>query len=46
VSRGVRSATMIEMMTAFALLTAYLSSFIDWRAPVERAPIDSERERS
>lgn len=40
VSRGARSATMIEMMTAFALLTAYLSSFIDWRAPVDR-----ERER-
>ena len=29
-SRGARSATMIEMLTAFALLTAYLSSFIDW----------------
>jgi hypothetical protein len=26
---------MIEMMTAFALLTAYLSSFVDWRAPSE-----------
>ena len=25
-----RSATMIEMLTAFALLTAYLSSFVDW----------------
>ena len=36
-SRGARSATMIEMLTAFALLTAYLSSFVDWRgqAPVE-----------
>jgi hypothetical protein len=32
-SRGARSATMIEMMTAFALLTAYLSSLVDWRAP-------------
>jgi hypothetical protein len=29
-SRGVRSATMIEMLTAFALLTAYVSSFVDW----------------
>jgi hypothetical protein len=29
-SRGARSATMIEMLTAFALLTAYLSSFVDW----------------
>jgi hypothetical protein len=30
-SRGARSATMIEMLTAFALLTAYLSSFVDWQ---------------
>jgi len=29
-SRGARSATMIEMLTAFALVTAYLSSFVDW----------------
>jgi hypothetical protein len=29
-SRGVRSATMIEMLSAFALLTAYVSSFVDW----------------
>ena len=29
-SRGARSATMIEMLTAFALLTAYISSFVDW----------------
>jgi len=29
-TRGTRSATMIEMLTAFALLTAYLSSFVDW----------------
>jgi hypothetical protein len=40
-SRGARSATMIEMMTAFALLTAYLSSLVDWRAP---AGPDAERE--
>ena len=36
-------ATMIEMLTAFALLTAYLSSFVDWygRSPSEReAPGD------
>jgi hypothetical protein len=26
---------MIEMLTAFALLTAYLSSFVDWKAPAE-----------
>ncbi len=37
-SRGARSATMIEMLTAFALLTAYVSSFVDWRAPPP--PID------
>ena len=30
-SRGARSATMIEMMTGFALLAAYLSSFVDWQ---------------
>ena len=30
-SRGARAATMIEMMTAFALVTAYASSFIDFR---------------
>jgi hypothetical protein len=30
-SRGARSATMIEMLTGFALLAAYLSSFVDWR---------------
>jgi hypothetical protein len=29
-SRGARSATMIEMMTGFALLAVYLSSFVDW----------------
>ena len=29
-SRGVRSATMIEMLTGFALLAVYLSSFVDW----------------
>jgi hypothetical protein len=34
-SRGVRSATMIEMLTGFALLAVYLSSFVDWQ---RRAP--------
>jgi hypothetical protein len=29
-SRGARAATMIEMLTGFALLAAYLTSFIDW----------------
>lgn len=29
-SRGARTATMIEMLTAFALLTTYVSSFVDW----------------
>ena len=38
-SRGARSATMIEMLTAFALLTTYLSSFVDWgRGPAPAAP--------
>jgi hypothetical protein len=39
-SRGARSATMIEMLTAFALLTAYLSSFVDWqrRDPTDPPP--------
>jgi hypothetical protein len=30
-SRGARSATMIEMLSSFALLTAYLASFVDWQ---------------
>jgi hypothetical protein len=30
-SRGVRSATMIEMLTGFGLLATYLTSFVDWR---------------
>jgi hypothetical protein len=33
-SRGVRSATMIELFTALALIGVYLSSIADWR----RAP--------
>ena len=28
-SRGVRSATMIELFTALALISVYLSSFVD-----------------
>jgi hypothetical protein len=33
-SRGARSATMIEMLSAFAVLTTYVSSFVDWhRSP-------------
>jgi hypothetical protein len=35
-SRGARSATMIEMLTAFALLTAYASSFVDWGRSEQR----------
>ena len=43
-SRGARSATMIEMLTAFALLTTYLSSFVDWqRATATGPPHDDER---
>ncbi len=40
-SRGARAATMIEMLTAFALVTAYASSFVDWR-PAEREAAASE----
>ena len=29
-SRGVRSATMIELFTALALLSVYVGSFVDW----------------
>ncbi len=32
-SRGARAATVIEMLTAFALVTAYASSFVDWHRP-------------
>jgi hypothetical protein len=35
-SRGARAATMIEMLTALALVTAYASSFVDVRRPEER----------
>jgi hypothetical protein len=41
-SRGARAATMIEMLTAFALVTAYASSFVDWQRPAEPQP-DGER---
>ena len=34
-SRGVRSATMIELLTALALIGVYLSSIADWRAAPE-----------
>jgi hypothetical protein len=38
-SRGARSATMIEMLTGFALLATYLASFADWqRREAESAP--------
>jgi len=36
-SRGARGATMIEMLTGFGVLTAYLSSFVDWG---RRVPAD------
>jgi hypothetical protein len=31
-SRGTRSATLIEMLTGLALVTAYAGSFVDWHA--------------
>ena len=37
-TRGARAATMTEMLTGAALLTAYLSSFADWGMPGERPP--------
>jgi ion channel len=39
-SRGARAATMIEMLTGFGVLTAYLSSFVDWgrRTQTQAAP--------
>lgn len=37
-SRGARSATMIEMLTGFALLAVYLSSFVDWARPADQSP--------
>ncbi len=37
-SRGARSATMIEMLTGFAVVAVYLSSFVDWAAPRPEAP--------
>jgi hypothetical protein len=41
-SRGARSATMIEMLTAFALLTAYLASFIDWHRREREEPTTTD----
>ncbi len=40
-SRGARAATMIEMLTAFALITAYASSFLDF---ARRLPVPESRE--
>lgn len=37
-SRGARSATMIEMLTGFAVVAVYLSSFVDWAAPRQEEP--------
>jgi len=39
-SRGVRAATMIEMLTGFGVLTAYLSSFIDFGAERSAPPAE------
>ena len=35
-SRGARSATMIELFTAVALIGAYVSSFVDWHRGADR----------
>jgi hypothetical protein len=39
-SRGVKSATMIELLTAVALLSVYVSSFVDWRPPRDSSETD------
>lgn len=44
-SRGARSATMIELFTAVALLGAYLSSFVDWHRHAEQREDDDRRSR-
>ena len=41
-TRGARAATMIELLTALALLTVYLSSFIDWGRVMEGADVEKE----
>jgi hypothetical protein len=41
-SRGARSATMIEMLTAFALLTTYLAAFVDWHRSEPAANVGEE----
>ena len=41
-SRGARAATMIEMLTAFAVLTAYASSFVDWQREPQSGPGEPE----
>jgi Ion channel len=43
-SRGARSATMIEMLTGFGLLAAYLSSFVDWSPGTPKSEDASEAE--
>ena len=37
-TRGARAATMTEMLTGAALLTAYLSSFADWGTDEDQRP--------
>jgi hypothetical protein len=37
-SRGARSATMIEIMTGLALLTTYLSTLFEWRRGQQAPP--------
>jgi hypothetical protein len=41
-SRGARTATMIELFTAIALLGAYVSSFVDWQRGEGRRTPTSE----
>jgi hypothetical protein len=42
-SRGARAATLIELLTALALLTAYVSSFADWRPAGEGDAVEKPK---
>jgi hypothetical protein len=41
-SRGARSATMIEILTGLALLTTYVSSLLEWRRQERREAADAD----
>jgi Ion channel len=45
-SRGARAATMIEMLTGFGVLTAYLSSFVDFGGQHDETPHQADGDAS